>query len=246
MKLGKLLGEGNTALVYQWNDGQVIKLFHLGYPKEAVYKEFHNAQQINKLNFPKATAYEIINYNEQLGIVYDQLKGESLGEWVLRTGDIPGCAKHMAELHQLILDNEIEDAMNYKDFLRESVKSLSKEDQREALSMIDNLEDGKTLCHGDFHPWNIFIYEEKCSIIDFMNICRGNYLYDIARTVYLVGYTPVPQDLENREQIIELKKALAELYLKEMNVTPLMINDYLEVIKLCRKGECPDEVSTDV
>ena len=48
--------------------------------------------------------------------------------------------------------------------------------------MIDKLADGDTLCHGDFHPGNILLSGDGAFIIDFMNVCCGNYLYDVART----------------------------------------------------------------
>lgn len=107
--------------------------------------------------------------------------------------------------------------------------------------MLDKLHDGITLCHGDFHPGNIFMSDGQAMIIDFMNVCHGDFLYDIARTVYLVEYTPVPAETKEREMLLRLKKTLADLYLTEMNVTREMIQDYLSVITMAREGECPNE-----
>ena len=78
-------------------------------------------------------------------------------------------------------------------------------------------------------------------VIDFMNVCNGVYLYDVARTVFLVEYTPVPLEAEDREMLIQFKKTFADLYLLQMNVTREMIQDYLEVISVARVGECPNE-----
>lgn len=41
------------ATVYEWRKGKVLKLFHEGYPKDAVEKEFYNAKAINDLDFAK-------------------------------------------------------------------------------------------------------------------------------------------------------------------------------------------------
>lgn len=241
MQYGKKLGVGNTATVYEWKEDKVLKLFHQGYPREAVEKEFNNARMINSLDFAKAKAYELISCEEQLGIIYDKLEGETLLDWVLRTGDVEGCAVHMAKLHKQIIRNKISNIPNYKEFLKDNTVNLPMSKQKEVLNMLDNLSEANTLCHGDFHPGNIFISNDSTMIIDFMNVCHGDYLYDVARTVFLIEYTPVPRDSKEREMIIHLKKTLVDLYLIQMEVTREMIQDYLSVIIICRMGECPDE-----
>lgn len=74
-----------------------------------------------------------------------------------------------------------------------------------------------------------------------MNVCHGDFLYDVARTVFLVEYTPVPIEAEDREMLLKFKRTLADLYLIQMNVTREMIHDYLLVIIADREGQCPDE-----
>ncbi|MBU3200995.1 hypothetical protein LL037_13030 [Clostridium estertheticum] len=44
MKYGEIIGVGNTATVYEWEEYKVIKFFYQGYPKTAVEREFHNAE----------------------------------------------------------------------------------------------------------------------------------------------------------------------------------------------------------
>lgn len=74
-----------------------------------------------------------------------------------------------------------------------------------------------------------------------MNICHGHYLYDIARTVFLVEYTPIPSNIGDRDLVLKLKKSLADIYLQHMEVTREMIQDFLTVIIVVRRGECPNE-----
>lgn len=61
---------------------------------------------------------------------------------------------------------------------------------------------------------------------------------------FLVAYTPVPADIDDRDTLLRLKKALADLYLIEMNITRDMIQDYLSVITAARAGECPNEYAS--
>lgn len=244
MEYGKMIGVGNTATVYEWEKGKVLKFFYEGYGKEAVEREFHNARAIGNMDFAKPKAYKIIFCEERMGIIYDKVDGESLLDWVMRTGDLQGCAVYMATLHKVIIQNKISNVANYKEFLKSNILNAPSYDlkkREEVLQMLDKLPDGETLCHGDFHPGNILISEGHAKVIDFMNVCHGNFLYDVARTVFLVEYTPIPIEVEGREMLLQFKKTLADLYLVEMNVTRAMIQDYLSVIIQARVGECPNE-----
>ncbi|MGO4346087.1 aminoglycoside phosphotransferase family protein [Paenibacillus sp. MCAF9] len=246
MKYGKLIGEGNTASVYEWEEGTVLKLFVHGYPKSDVEREFRNAQAINDMNFAKPKAYEMISYEERMGIIYDKVEGESLLDWVLKTGDLHGCAEHMSKLHKSILQNSVStsDVPDYKSFLKYNIinaSSANAMEQEGVLHKWSELKDGDTLCHGDFHPGNILLSNGQTKVIDFMNVCHGHFLYDVARTVFLVEYTPVPEGTEDIEVVRGLKRTLADLYLNQMDVTREMIQDYLSVIIAARVGECPDE-----
>ena len=243
MKCGKIIGVGNTATVYEWEEGRVLKLFYPGYSKKAVEKEFNNAMAIRNMNFAKPKAYEIISCEERIGIIYDRVEGESLLDWVMKTGDVQECAVYMAKLHKAIVQNRISNVPNYKEFLKFQIPntlSVNLNKREEVLQMIDKLPSGNALCHGDFHPGNILISNGHTIVIDFMNVCHGDFLYDVARTVFLVEYTPVPVE-DDREVLLRFKKTLADLYLMQMNVTREMIQDYLSVIITVRKGECPNE-----
>jgi Ser/Thr protein kinase RdoA (MazF antagonist) len=243
MKYGKIIGVGNTASVYEWDDNKVLKLFNQGYPCEAVENEYRNAKAIRDMNFAKPKVYEVIIYEGRNGIIYDRLEGESLLDWLMKTGDLHECAIWMAKIHKAIIQNKISNVLNCKDFLKYHISNalLSLEKQQDALHMINKLPEGNTLCHGDFHPGNILISGENAFVIDFMNVCQGNFLYDIARTVFLIEYTPVPAEAKDRDILLHYKKTLSDLYLLQMNVTREMIQDFLSIIILARKGECPDE-----
>lgn len=246
MEIGKIIGTGNTATVYQWGENKVLKLFHKGFPMEAIEREFKNAHLIREMDFAKPKAYEIILHGQQAGIVYDKVDGESLLDWVIRTENIYDCVVYMANLHKKIVKNKVRDVPNYKDFLKDNIEKVQDSNEKEeALTILDNLPEGDNLCHGDFHPGNIFIYKGKTSVIDFMNICHGPLLYDIARTIFLVQYTPIPEGIKHKEKLFQFKKRLADLYLAQMRVDREMIEDYLSVLFTARMCEHPNQRSVD-
>lgn len=238
MSLGRLIGTGNTADVYEWESDKVLKLFHRGYPKDAIDKEYNNAVAIRNTDFLKPCVYDLISFGDRWGIVYEKTAGETLLERLMKSGDIKNCAACMSGLHKQILRNKAEKVPYYKDFLRGNISPALPPDKRMDLCLrIDRLEDGNVLCHGDFHPGNILISDGKAYVIDFMNICRGSRLYDIARTVFLLEYSPIPPEIENRDVIMGMRKELADLYMMQMNVTRDMLMGYLKIIGEVRDRE---------
>lgn len=92
------------------------------------------------------------------------------------------------------------------------------------MEKINRLPEGNTLCHGDFHPYNILVTEENRSvIIDFANVCRAPKEYDIARTYFLMEEAGAKQ--------------LAEVYLEQMNVSFEEIQEFYEVTAQLRMFE---------
>jgi len=238
MSLGKLIGIGNTANVFEWEERKVLKLFHQDYPFAAIEKEYKNALVIKNMQFLKPKVYDLISYGDRWGIVYDKVEGETLLEWLMKTGDIEKCALIMSDLHKKITKNETQEVQSYKEFLKYHLPSKLSPIKRKALiEKINRLADGHTLCHGDFHPGNILVADEHAYAIDFMNICYGNKLYDIARTVFLVEYSSIPQEMESKDAIMLFRKELADKYLLQMNITRDMIQEYIDIITEIRDEE---------
>jgi hypothetical protein len=54
--MGRLLGQGRTAEIYAWGEGQVLKLFVPGWPDEAITRESAvlTARRIPRYNPEKA------------------------------------------------------------------------------------------------------------------------------------------------------------------------------------------------
>ena len=114
---GKLIGQGNTADVYDWTKGKVVKLFVYGYPYEAVRKEYSNSIAINPMNFLKPNAYALVTIDDRIGIIYDLIEGESLLDYCIRTKDLELCSDILSALHKTILEQHCSKLPDYKDFL---------------------------------------------------------------------------------------------------------------------------------
>lgn len=252
MKLGTKIGVGNTAEVYEWENGRVIKLFFAGYPAAAIEKEYINAKSVRNMAFEKAVEHGIVTYGKRTGIVYSRIAGENLLDYLMRTGDLDRTVCLMTGLHNAILDYEMfeDNIPYYKRFLNENIErnnKLTKEQKTEYREKISALSGGSQLCHGDFHPGNIYVTSKGPAVIDFMNICRGPGLYDIARTYFLIS-TEEPQKqqgaseqetagAQDADKLLRMRIQFADEYLASMRVTMEEIAPYLEVISAARIGE---------
>ena len=242
MKLGSVVSAGNTAEIYDWGNGRVIKLFYVDYPTMAVEREYTNARSVKSLNFGKTKEHGIVTYGNRTGIVYDKLDGEILLDYLLRTRDITGTVVAMAGLHNAILVQEMFDdnIPYYKRILNENIDrnpELTGEQKEYYHKKVSGLADDGQLCHGDFHPGNVVLTSKGPAVINFVTICRGPRLYDVARTFFRLNM-PIPEDIEgNREEMEQLRKQLVEEYLASMRVVEEELTDYLEVIGVAQKSE---------
>ncbi|HKM00252.1 MAG TPA: phosphotransferase [Mobilitalea sp.] len=238
--LGNLIGKGNTAEVYEWGQDQVIKLFKEDYPTDAVEKEFRNALAVAKFNFDKPSVYARAEWEGRSGIIYEKLQGMTLLEWVMTTGETEVCGEILADVHNKILSNKVDGVKAHKDILRYSINQaheLEESLRKKILVTLDKLPDGDNLCHGDFHPGNIILYQDRRIIIDWMNVCSGHPYSDIARTIYLIEMTPIPRGIEDVEGFLRFRSKVVDAYLRNMGVTRRDIEQWLPVIVAGRLGD---------
>lgn len=77
MSLGKLIGRGNTAEVFELSDKEVLKLFYEKMPFEYIEKEHKTSKVINHLGIPSPNVGEFMEIDNTLGIIYEKITGKS-------------------------------------------------------------------------------------------------------------------------------------------------------------------------
>jgi streptomycin 6-kinase len=238
--IGALIGQGNTADIFDAGNDKVVKLFKFGYPLDAVRHEFDNSRLLNGLDLPVSRSYELAAHEGRHGILYDKIDGEPLLELLLRTGDVGQGATVLASLHKRILACKLSGAESLKSILKNNIEhanDLTMACKAKLLAVLDALPDGDRLCHGDFHFGNVLVNGDQSYMIDYMNICRGHEFGDIARTVYLTEMTPVPAQIPNRERILPMKKRATDIYLQAMGVAREDLAEWLLVTAAARLSE---------
>lgn len=247
LKPGKKLSEGKNANVYEWGDDKVIKLFHKTVSIDLINREYYNALALKTLDFPKPTVVELKSTDFGFGIVFKKINGEKMLDYIERTGDFEGAAKAMASLQKKInsftYDPEKTDALEtVHQQLRRNMLETEKADSdatKEMLRFLGTMQDGNALCHGNLHPDNIMMTEDGPVAMSFSSYAVGMPIYDVAKTFFLIAYTPLPGDeascecgvpgcrgLGNMEQ----RKELGRHYLNAMGKSAVEIGYYLSMI----------------
>lgn len=219
----KLLGKGNTAEVFEYERGSVCKLFFEGYPNEYVELEFHNAKEMfnNKIRIPEP--FQIVAIENRKGIIYEKIDGKTLLNIMAENEEsLDGLLEMFVKLHLDIVSHHSRNVLSYKEYLQAMLKNKNIDNQT-IFDKVNALPDDDRILHGDFHPNNILVMPDGTPVvIDFMNVCYGPALYDIARTYFLIK---------------QFDSCLASKYLKKMDALEKDIAEYLEVIEFCRKYE---------
>ena len=217
----KIIGKGNTADVLEYATGKVCKLFFDGYPQEYVELEYQNAKELFQLKLQIPEPLGVITIKERTGIIYERIDGETLLS-LMNGNENEKLLNMFASLHREWLHHHSDNVLSYKEYLTAMVQNRTRKNNI-LIEKINALPDDDFLLHGDFHPNNILIAKNDVPvIIDFMNVCHGPVLYDIARTFFLFKQ-------EN--------KNIANSYLRKMNVLEEDIAEYIHVIEQCRKYE---------
>ena len=219
----KKIGTGRTAEVFLAEDGRALKLFYEGYPETAVNRELRSALWAQEAGLPVPHCFGRCDTDGRHGILYECVTGESLLQYLMRTGDAEGTVGTMVRLHKQMLQKKLPQATDIRLW-------LSREMNGEDFLFMP---DGDTLLHGDFHPDNILISGDKICVLDWMNLCRGDKLYDIARTYCLLADAPLPPDMDERkfQELKALRLSLAQAYLSGMDAAFSDIEKWAGIIR---------------
>ncbi|MEK5057088.1 aminoglycoside phosphotransferase family protein [Paenibacillus sp. FSL H7-0326] len=211
-KLGKKIGEGGCAEVFEWeDDNKVIKLAKPNTSVTALRREFHHCQIAWDCGLPVPKPVELINVDGRSGVVFERIYGESIMErFINRTTEV-------AESNELT--QKIEDYIDAKmtarllfqihshsvlslPCQRENIKNdilysqhLTEHEKKSVIHHLDQLPLKQQLCHGDPNPGNILFRGDEAVIIDWNNASIGNPEADLAEYIIMIRYAILPPNL---------------------------------------------------
>ncbi len=234
---GMEIARGATAVVYDIGDGKVLKLFYEGYWRDAALREYGDAKIVYEKGIPAPRVYAFVEPEGRVGIVYEKIEGIQMLDALLQNGDASSLVADFAALHHKFHAAHAPQLRTLKESWR---KSAVRGGMEKFIPLIDALPDGDRLCHGDYHPANVICTPGGPVAIDFMNVCRGDPILDVARTIYLLQMTP-SDDVPMAQRI-----AISDLYLAHMGVTRAALAPIMPALMAARVSELKPGVEREM
>lgn len=236
-----------TAEVYELEEGKVLKLFYESIPKHWITYEFQVTSKVSDITDFAPKVYEVISFAGRKGIVYQKANGESMLNLInSKPLKIRKFGYKLARLHASIHKLQIEKLPNQKDYYHRAInesKGMLGNRIDIILDYLNKLPNGNNICHGDLHPDNIIMTQEKLIAIDWMNACSGNSLADVARTILLIN-TPYIKSSVSSIMKLFIKLFQRQLYLSYLKeyirltgVSLHDINEWLVPVAAARLSE---------
>jgi aminoglycoside phosphotransferase (APT) family kinase protein len=201
--LGKKLGEGATAEVYEFGEDYVIKVVKPTISASIIDYEAWVTRTVSEAGAVTPTVGELVDVDGRRGFVMERVEGRPLLEVIL-TGEMTPevCGRILAEL-TYALHGVSAGATSLRSFHEYAGPMLNQLDELgfpspvldEARRILEALDAGDAICHGDLNPNNVLMTVDGPRVIDWISAMRGNPLVDLARIAVTLSVVLIPEDL---------------------------------------------------
>lgn len=202
MELGKVIGKGRTANVYEYGTDTIVKLLNSGFSNSVAEKEARIHTVVQDCGLPVPKLYDVVMVEGRKGLIYQRINGVSMLESIRNAPNMmPKYANDLASLHLDIGSCSIQDdgletvKKRYAGWIS-AVDELAEAEKEKVISNMEELPEGDTLCHCDFHPDNVLIDNGKYYIIDWLTAAKGLFCTDVMRSHMLIKYGSQADDMD--------------------------------------------------
>ena len=203
----KLLAQGGQADIYELGKDKVIRVLRNIEDEEYLKTEMTIMKSLKEKNKAVPKVYEYLKIEGRPSIIMERLYGDTmLTDMKKKPLHILKQAEKLAKLHLEVADSAEGLGMisinDRADYLISKAEMLDNEIKKFVLNILEELPRGNDICHGDFHPGNIIITNEKYYVIDWFGATSGEKLSDIAHTYLLLRNTPKIPGISNFQNFI--------------------------------------------
>lgn len=210
----ELIGQGANGAVYRIDREQIVKVFQKTTPMEEIERERSLAQEALIAGLPTAISYSVVKVDGCYGIVFELIDSESLSRVLSsRPGDYDRFTDEYVRLYKTIHETKAtgDEFPSIKQIYYDAIEACRDyytADELEKLhALVASVPDADTLIHGDYHPNNIMVQDEKLLLIDMGDMSRGHIIFDFLATAatqanlvklnpeYAEYFTKMPADL---------------------------------------------------
>jgi hypothetical protein len=238
--LGEKIGEGICADVHAWAPGQVVKLFKSGVSRRLSWHEVQMTYAVSGAGAPAPEMLGVVTLEGRFGIVLSRLDGPTLLQLTRTGAKTRGQAGAILAtlclaVHKTPPPPDIVSLRDWVDaWLRSSRGMLPKHIVTGVLALIERLQPGDELCHGDLHPGNVIMTAEGPRLIDWTGPVRAPAAYDLGVShICLTELAPEVADDPERPRAVNA--ALQSAYARLAGISPAAltaaIEPYLPIVR---------------
>lgn len=218
MRVDELVDKLKGFQLFDYGEEAFVKLFDKNVSMEDIEREFENTLLVNQLTDRSVEAVEMIEIEGQQGIVYKKYEGQTLLYTLeANPSKLEDVAELFADIHYELHQLEGTHLRSQREYYEEHIlkcKELLEDEKKVLIDSIDDLPDGNTLCHGNYHLNNVLIGDEY-HIMGFSNSYKGHPMSDVAKACIILE---VPREISGtsnlvNEEITKKKILLSHRYL---------------------------------
>lgn len=160
--------------------------------------------------------YEVVQVPTGFGVVVEYVQGVPLTAHIILGIYTPeeageALAQVAKRLHatRMHLGRDFREA--YLRSAREYMAQDADEEAEEFLALVESIPGSSCLLHGDLHPANILVLNEKLSVIDVETAGYGHPLFDLAASRRNIIYSTKAMDalgIQNEQELTKVKNRL--------------------------------------
>lgn len=156
-----LIARGGQAEIYYYDKGKALRLARRPQDFDDIRYEFEVYRCLSASEVSVPRAYELVQVDGAPGIIMDRIAGDSMMSLVARKPFLAGFwAQELARLHlelgKVAASADIRPTRAKAEYCINKSQMLTGQTKQQIMQVLKELADGTVLCHGDFHPGNVY------------------------------------------------------------------------------------------
>lgn len=191
----KMIAQGGQAEIYDIGDNKLLRVLINPNDEKFLKNEMETMNELKKSGICVPEVYEYLKVDNRPALVIEKISGDSLLIYLMKhpfkiKKEIQSFAALHVEISKISPINNLYKSKVRAKYLIERSDLPDTELKNFVLNLLDDLPEGNSICHGDFHPGNILRSGDKNYIIDWFGAYSGNILCDAAHTYILMKNVP--------------------------------------------------------
>jgi uncharacterized protein (TIGR02172 family) len=191
----KMLAQGGQAEIYEIEGNKVLRVLRDTSNEKNLKNEIEIMKALKHKGITVPEVYGFIMIGDRPASIVERIYGDTMLKYIQKNPlKMKSYARILAKLHTELLsmreDVQLSHSRQRANYLIKLSSGLNNSQKEFAYTVLEELSEGDSICHGDFHPGNILMQNNLYYLIDWAGAYKGPAIADIAHTYLLMKNTP--------------------------------------------------------